>query len=199
MWVSRNGTEQSLPAPAHAYQTPRLSPDGQKVAVAIEGQVWLFDLSHERLTRLTFEGENGIPSWTPNGKRIAFQSNDRKLFWQLADGTGGLERLTISEHAQFPDSWSPDGQLLAFTELDPTTVRDIWVLRLSDRKAQPLLRTPSNECAPRFSSDGRWLAYISDESGRYEVYVQAHPGPGGKWQISTEGGTEPAWSCNFGD
>ena len=93
-------------------------------------------------------------------------------------------------------SWSPDGQLLAFVEVNPTTGYDIWVLRLSDRKAQPFLRTPFNETAPRFSPDGHWLAYISDESGRYEIYVQPYPGPGGKWQISTEGGTEPVWNRN---
>jgi eukaryotic-like serine/threonine-protein kinase len=196
MWVSRNGTEQSLAAPARAYQAPRVSPDGRRVAVAIEDQVWLVDLSRETLTRLTFEGENANPSWTPDGNRIAFQSNAIHIFWQLADGGGGRERLTASNYAQGPDSWSPDGQLLAFTELDPSMGRDIWVLRLSDRKSQPFLRTPFNESAPRFSPDGHWLAYVSDESGRYEVYVQAYPGPGGKWQVSTEGGTEPVWNRN---
>jgi Tol biopolymer transport system component len=81
-------------------------------------------------------------------------------------------------------------------EVSPTTGIDIWVLRLGDRKAQPFLQTPFNEGAPRFSPDGRWLAYTSDESGRYEVYVQPYPGPGGKWLISTEGGTEPVWNRN---
>jgi eukaryotic-like serine/threonine-protein kinase len=81
-------------------------------------------------------------------------------------------------------------------EVNPTTQRDIWVLRLGDHKAQPFLRTPFDEATPRFSPDGHWLAYISTESGRYEVYVQPYPGPGGKWQISTEGGTEPAWNPN---
>jgi Tol biopolymer transport system component len=85
---------------------------------------------------------------------------------------------------------------LAFVQIDPATGFDIWVLRLTDRKAQPFLRTPYNETSPRFSPDGRWLAYISNESGRYEVYVQSYPGPGGKWQISTDGGTEPAWNPN---
>ena len=102
--------------------------------------------------------------------------------------------MTTSEYLQIPHSWSPDGQLLAFTEINPTTGYDIWVLRMGDRKAQPFLRTPFNESAPRFSPDGRWLAYVSNESGRYEIYVQPYPGPGGKWQISTEGGTEPVWN-----
>ena len=203
VWVSRNGAEQPLVAPALAYLAPRLSPDGRRVAVGIveqESQTWLYDLARETLTRFTFEGSvNYFPVWTPDGKRIAFESNKEgplNLFWQLADGSGGLERLTSSEYIQAPASWSPDGQRLAFIEVNPTTGLDIWVLRLSDRKAQPFLRTPFNEGAARFSPDGRWLAYVSDESGRYEIYVQPYSGPGGKWQISTEGGTEPVWNPN---
>ena len=203
VWVNRNGAEQPVTAPAHAYRIPRLSPDGRRVAVAIdeqETQIWLYDLSRETLTRFTFEGKvNQGLVWAPDGKRIAFQSNKEgppNIFWQLADGSGGLERLTSSEYAPSPNSWSSDGQLLAFIQVNPSTGFDIWVLRLSDRKAQPFLRTPFIVSAPRFSPDGRWLAYISNESGRYEIYVQPYPGPGGKWQISTEGGTEPVWNRN---
>jgi Tol biopolymer transport system component/predicted Ser/Thr protein kinase len=203
-WVNRNGTEQPLAVPMHAYQFPRLSPDGRRVAVGIDepesSDVWLYDLSRETLTRLTFgESVNQNANWTPDGKRIAFRSNKEEssnLFWQLADGSGGLERLTTSEYFQAPNSWSPDGQLLAFIEVNPTTGYDIWVLRMGDRKPEPFLRTPFLESAPRFSPDGRWLAYISDESGHREVYVQPYPGPGGKRQITTEGGTEPVWNPN---
>jgi eukaryotic-like serine/threonine-protein kinase len=203
VWVSRNGAEQPLAAPARAYRGPRLSPDSRRVAVAIaeqETQVWVYDLARETLTRLTLEGNSNVnPAWTPDGKRIAFESNKEgpyNLFWQLADGSGGLERLITSEYISAPNSYSPDGQLLAFIEVNPTTRWDIWVLRLGDRKVQPFLRTSFNESAPGFSPDGRWLAYVSDESGRYEVYVQPYPGPGGKWLISTEGGTEPVWNPN---
>ena len=201
VWVSRSGIEQPLAAPARAYVFPRLSPDGRRAAVGIveQGtQVWLYDLSGDTLTRLTFEGNvNTNPSWTPDGKRIAFLSNKEglgNLFWQLADGSGGLEQLAKGDYNQYESSWSPDGQILAFVEANPTTGYDIWVLRMSDRKAQPFLRTRFNEAAPRFSPDGRWLAYMSDESGRFEIYVQPYPGPGGKWQISTEGGTEAVWN-----
>ena len=204
VWVTRNGGEQPVTAPPHAYLYPRLSPDGRQVAVGItteeESQTWLYDFSRETLTRLTFEGKYNLnPVWTPDGKRIAIQSNREgplNLFWQRADGSGGVEHLITSEFNNFPASFSPDGQLLAFSEITPTTGYDIWVLRLSDRKAQPFLRTEFNEAVPRFSPDGRWLAYISDESGRWEIYVQPYPGPGGKWQISTEGGTEPVWNPN---
>ena len=193
VWVSRSGTEQPVAAPARAYRGPRLSPDGRTVAVAIEGretEVWLYDLSRETLSRLTFQGStNYDPLWTRNGQRIVFHSTTGVggLFSQPVDGSGGLERL--NEFGGLPYSWSPDGQLLAFNK--GTT---IWVLRLGDRKAAPLRETMFKEGAAQFSPDGRWLAYVSNESGRYEVYVQTYPGPGGKWQISTGGGTEPLWN-----
>ena len=200
VWVARNGTEQPLPAPALAYGYARISPDGGRVALELDGQIWQYDLSRDTLTRFTFEGsQNQSPGWTPDGKRITFRSNKEgvnNLFWQLADGSGGLERLSTSQYTQNLTSWSGDGQLLAFFEINPATQRNIWVLRMSDRKAQPFLATPFNEGAASFSPDGRWLAYVSNEAGRPEIYVQPYPGPGGKWQISTEGGTEPLWNRN---
>jgi Tol biopolymer transport system component len=180
---------------------PRLSPDGRRLAVSIseqETQIWLYDLLRDTLTRLSFSGNvNTAPAWTPDGKHVAFVSNKEgalNIFWQLADGSGGLERLTTSEYINVPRSFSPNGQLLAYLEVNPATGNDVSVLRLSDRKAQTWLRTEFNEAAPAFSPDGRWLAYISDESGRYEVYVQPYPGPAGKYQVSTDGGTEPIWN-----
>ena len=198
VWVSRNGTEQPLPAPARDYQSPRISPDGRRVALASGGQIWLYDLARDTLTRVTFEGDlNGLPVWTPDGKRIAF-SSDRggalNLFWQMADGSGGVERLTTSDRIQAPSSWSPNGPLLSFIEFGPRP--SIWVLPLSDRKEQPFLQTTANLGTPQFSPDGRWMAYVSNESGRDEIYVQPYPGPGGKWQISTDGGNEPVWNRN---
>jgi eukaryotic-like serine/threonine-protein kinase len=193
VWVSRTGAEELVAAPARAYRGPRVSPDGREVGVAIEGQeteVWLYDLSRETLSRLTFQGSHN-PLWTRDGKRVAFQGAGG-LFWQLADGSGGLERLY--EFGGSPYSWSPDGQLLAFDNGPPPL--NIWVLRLGDRKVAPLRETTFKEGAAQFSPDGRWLAYVSDESGRYEIYVQPYPGPGGKYQISTKGGTEPVWNPN---
>jgi Tol biopolymer transport system component len=203
VWVNRRGEEQVLSAPARSYVFPRLSPNGKQVAVSIteqESQVWLYDLSRETLSRFTFEGTLNLnPVWTPDGKRIAFQSNEGgppNIYWQNADGSGGLERLTNSEFVHFPLSMSPDGQLLAYGEINPTTGYDLWVQQLKDRHPQPFLRTPFTESVPQFSPDAHWMAYISNESGRYEVYVQPYPGPGGKWQISTNGGTEPVWNPN---
>jgi Tol biopolymer transport system component len=202
VWVNRNGTEQPVAAPARFYRNPALSPDGLRVAVEfdLEPQLWLYDLSRETLTPFTFGGNgNSTAVWTPDGKRIAFLSYKEvkpNLFWQRADGSGGLERLTTSEYSQIPKSWSPDGQLLAFTQADPSSGLDIWVLRMGDRKAQPFIQTQGSQSVPQFSPDGHWLAYVSDESGRPEIYVQPYPGPGGKWQISTEGGKEPVWNRN---
>jgi serine/threonine-protein kinase len=205
VWVSRDGAEQPLTAPAHAYVHPRISPDGRRVAAAIFGEqgthIWIYDFGLETLTPLTFEGGgNNFPTWTPDGRRIAFRSNRAgavNMFWQLANGSGGLERLGagVGNNLQ-PSSFSPNSQLLAFRDLDAITGSDIWVLRLSDQKVQPFLRTQFNEGGARFSPDGHWLAYSSDESGRAEIYVQPYPGPGGKWQISTEGGGEPTWNLN---
>jgi serine/threonine-protein kinase len=201
VWLSRNGTEEILPAPSRNYVYPRLAPDGRRLAVGIReqgSQIWLYDTGRDTLTRVTFGGTgNDNPTWTPDGKRLAYVGGKQfppNIYWQLADGSGGVDRLTTEQYASVPSAFSSDGQLLAFVEIDPTSGYDIWVLRLSDGKAQPFLRTPGYESAPRFSPDGHWLAYVSDESGRFEIYVQPYPGPGGKYQISTDGGTEPVWN-----
>jgi len=148
VWVNRNGTEQVLAAPAQGYRYARLSSDGRRVAVEADSQIWVYDLTRDTLTRLAFEGTTNLgPVWTPDGKRIAVDSNREgtsNIFWQPADGSGGLERLSTGQYAQVPRSWSPDGQLLAFHENNPTTKKDIWVLRMSDHKAEPFLRTQFN-------------------------------------------------------
>jgi len=201
VWVNRAGAEQAIGAPLRSYDFLQLSPDGRRLAASIQTlQVWVFDLARETLSPLTSGGAVTLaPVWTPDGKRIAFASareGEENIYWQMADGSGGLERLTSSGKAQFPASWSPDGQLLAFTEFAPGTGADIWVLRLSDRKAEPFLQTSAQESGARFSPDGRWLAYVSDASGRNEVYVQPYPGPGSRWQVSTDGGMQPVWNRN---
>ncbi|MBI4463460.1 MAG: PD40 domain-containing protein, partial [Acidobacteria bacterium] len=202
VWVDHKGTEQALALPPRPYRAPRVSPDGRRLVMDIDQgnkqDVWVYDISRGTLTRLTYEGSSAFPVWTPDGKKVTFQSRRGRpwnLYWKPGDGSGGEERLTTSEYGYITASWTPDGQMLAFVEVHPTTGRDIGVLSLiEERKATPFLRTPFNEVEPAFSPDGRWLAYAADESGRNEVYVQPFPGGGQKWQISTEGGSEPVWA-----
>jgi eukaryotic-like serine/threonine-protein kinase len=200
VWVDRKGTEQPVNAPPHSYVFPKVSPDGRRVAAGIEegeAQIWLYDLSRETLTRLTFQGTSNVdPVWTSDGARIVYKGAGNRLFWQAADGSAGAEQLTDSQLGSnnVPGSWSPDGQNLVFTS-DVTGGRQLWILPLKDRKPHPFEESPGPyETAPRFSADGRWIAYTSPESGRNEIYVRPFPGPGGKWQISTDGGTEPVWN-----
>jgi serine/threonine protein kinase len=198
VWVNRNGTEQAISAPPHNYTFPRISPDGKRVAAGIEegeGQVWIYDFARDALSRLTFEGTNNVdPVWTPDGKRIVFKGKGSRLFWQSADGGGGAEEMTSDKlnGNSIPSSWSPDGQELAF--IDGLAIRNIYILPLKDRNPHIFAENQVFEAAPAFSPDGHWMAYTSSESGRNEIYVRPYPGPGGKWQISTEGGTEPRWN-----
>jgi len=206
--VRRNGEEQLLPAPPRNYQFPRISPDGARIAVSIadeESQIWIYDVSRDTLRRLTFERDGNMTmAWSPDGLRIVFRSNpDVEGSYHLnllaADGSSAVERLATSDYLPSPGSFSPDGRLVAFMEQNPESGRDLWVLNLEDRKTQLFLKTSYEETAPKFSPDGEWIAYSSDETGRREIFVQPYPGPGGKWQISTEGGQEPVWNPRGGE
>ena len=203
IWVDRTGREQPTGASGGDYFQPRVSPDGRRVAVTVlEGggdhnDVWLYDLTRETWSRFTSEGDNAFPLWAPDGRTLTFVSNKAgpdNIYRKPLDGSGPEERLAASDRPTYPFSWSPDGAL-AFVSVFPRAVQDIWVLR-SDQggKPAPFLETPFGEGAPAFSADGRWLAYVSNESGRNEIHVRPFPGPGEKVTISTEGGNEPVWS-----
>jgi serine/threonine-protein kinase len=203
VWVDRRGAAEPLALEPRPYEEPRLSPDDRRLAVTIRGDnadVWALETSRGTFVRLTFEaGEDETPLFTPDGRRVTFSGDragqPRSIFWKAADGSGGEERLFASEAHAHVSSWSPDGRTLLFTAYHPATAGDIWVFSLDgNRRTRPFLRTPFNERAPRFSPDGRWFTYVSNESGRDEVYVQHFPDPAGKWQISTSGGAEPVWS-----
>jgi serine/threonine-protein kinase len=200
VWVSRDGLEQPLPATARQYNRPRLSPDNTRIAVEIGPQTWVHDIARDTLTRLLLEtAPNDSPVWSPDGTRIAVRVSPpppgtQALVWQTADGSGAREELTPG--GAVPQHFSPDGQLIAFQQPNPKTLRDVWVLSLKDRQLTAVVQSARTDVAPRFSPDGHWLAYVSDESGRPEVYVQPYPGPGGKRQVSIDGGTEPVWNPN---
>ena len=201
-WIDRQGKVESLSAPPRPFYDPRISPDGQEIAVSSEEateRVWTYNFARATLTPLTPASVSSqAPAWMPDGTRVVYRGSRegfRNLFWNAANGRNQEERLTTSENLQTPVSVSPDGKRVAYTDVDRLTGNDIWVVSLDgDRAAQPFLKTPASESNAHFSPDGRWLAYASDESGRIEVYVQPFPGPGGKWTISTDGGNEPVWS-----
>ena len=198
LWVDRQGNTEPIKTPSRGYWAPQFSPDGTRLALTIELDIFILELSRGSLTRLTFEGRNHIPVWTPDGKRITFSSARRghpNIFWKMADGSGDAERLLTSKQHQDPGSWSPDGKTLAYAELHPETNWDIWLLLLENKnQSKPFLQTIFNEYHPMISPDGHWLAYTSDESGQPEVYVRSFPAGHGKWPISTEGGQEPLWA-----
>jgi serine/threonine-protein kinase len=204
LWVDRQGAARPIPMPPRVYTCPRLSPEGERLAIGIQGAnpgLWLYEFARDTLTRLVASPMTSFPTWTGDGKHVTFAGSGLgspyNLFWMSADGSGTFEPLTTSENMQFPGSWSPDGHLLAFSEADPTTGWHIWMLSpKGEPKARLFSQTAANEGGAIFSPDGRWLAYESDEPGRHEIYVRPFPGPGGKVQISTEGGTEPVWSRN---
>ena len=201
VWVDRQGKAQPVGMPPRSYRSFSLSPDGTRLAIVIgdpNNDVWVQDLERGALTRLTSGGNNVGPIWTPDGKRVVFAKNTggvRTPFWVPADGSGEPERLFEDDHRGGVASFSPDGQLLTFNRRASDTGLDLWVRPLNGTQApHPFLRTRSTEVGAKFSPDGRWIAYISDESGQYEVYVRPYPGPGGKWQVSTQGGGEAIWS-----
>jgi serine/threonine-protein kinase len=206
------GKATPLRAAGADWSNPRFSPDGRRLAIDISASgnldVWVYEWARDTLTRLTFDpsGDRN-PVWTPDGRRIVFASarGDKStfnLYWQRADGTGDTQLLTESKNLQYPASWHPGGKFLAFEENRPQTGWDLLTLPMEGDevsgwkpgKPTVFLNSPANEREPMFSPDGRWLAYESSESGRYEVYVRPFPGPGGKWQISTGGGANATWS-----
>jgi Tol biopolymer transport system component len=199
--VDSKGAATALTTEENAYEDLSLSRDGRKLAMTVEGaiwNIWTYDRDRGTLTRLTFENDNRDPIWTPDGKRIVYTSLRNGLYglyWRPSDGSGAEERLYASKNWIFAQSWSPDGRFLALVEQDPATGFDIPILPVGgDRKPFPFVKTPFREWFPEFSPDGKWIAYESNESGRSEIYVRPFPGPGGKWQISTEGGARPEWS-----
>jgi Tol biopolymer transport system component len=216
-WMDRTGKTTPLRATRANWGLPRFSPDGRRLALTIgdgtQQDIWVYEWERDTFSRLTFDSTSEVKAvWTPDGRRIAFASNRSggtagggagNLYWQRADGTGEIQRLTESPIAQLPDSWHPNGKFLAFHEgLPATNQQNIMILPLEGDEAsgwkpgKPMLFLggPFLKAEPMFSPDGRWLAYVTNESGQLEVYVRPFPGPGGKWLISSGGGNNPRWS-----
>jgi eukaryotic-like serine/threonine-protein kinase len=202
VWVDRQGREQMLDAPSRAYDTPRISPDGKRIAVSASDQeqdIWLLDIARRQLTRLTFEPSVELfPMWAPDGMHVLFRSNRAGIpavFWKRSDHTGSVERITTGQGLVSPYSVAPDGKTLV---VSVNAGSDIGVVRLDQRTERtPLIEAPDIQANAEVSPDGRWLAYESGESGQREIIVRPFPNvDAGRWQISTNGGTRPVWARN---
>jgi Tol biopolymer transport system component len=204
-FIDRTGAIQPLPLAPQSYQHPRFSPAGDKVSFWIEQSrcdLVVYDIGRGVLTRITSDGDNHFPVWTPDGREITYVSRKAppgayELYSKSADGSGAeepLSRMPQNLTAVSPLAWTPDGENLAFGQHG-----DVWLLPRVDAKPRPILQSRFNETTPAFSPDGHWMAFVSDESGQQEVYVQPFTRPGPKYRISTNGGTEPVWGRQGGE
>jgi serine/threonine-protein kinase len=203
--IDRTGREAVITA-VTGGNYPRASPDGSKVAfmatVAGNTDIYIRERARNVQSRLTFDIARDLaPVWTPDGKRIVYASSrdgGQNLYWQAADGTGTAERLTTNPNDQYPYVISPDGQVVLYIENSPKTSYDIYAVSLTgDHTPKPVLVTQFDERRPALSPDGKWLAYQSNESGSFEVFVRPYPNvEGGRWQVSAGTGSSPLWGVN---
>ncbi len=201
--INRGGVENAVSAERRAYRAPRISPDGRQLAVTLVDEqvdIWTYDLGAKKLNRLTDSPSwDAYPLWQPKMQWIAFSSMRDGLAsiyrQNVRDGT--VEKLVATEHPIYPNSWSPDGTLLAYQEENPQTGLDIWIYSLATRRREVFLRTSYNELHAEFSPDGRFIAYESGEAGgQTEVYVRPYPALHPRRKVSTNGGTSPRWGTN---
>ncbi len=206
IWFDRSGKQTGQLGEPGFYFQPQFSPDGQKLAVASfdiragSADIWLYELARNVPTRFTFDPASDVaPIWSPDGSTIIFSSNRKgpyDIYQKAFTGAGSEEVLLESDETKTANSWSADGRFIVYTSADAkaNTKEDLWILPLfGDHKPFPFLRTQFNESFAQFSTDGHWIAYVSDESGSNQVYIAPFPGPGGKWQASRAGGSEPRW------
>ena len=204
VWVDREGGETPIPAPPREYVSARVSPDGTRVALSVtdqENDIWVWNTPDGPLTRLTFAAELDIHGlWTPDGDRVVFSSrrdgDTQDVYWKVADGTGTAERVTESDNYLSVNAVTPDGTLVIARVSGPSRDDDLTLVTLDgDTATETLVSTEFNERNAALSPDGAWVAFQSDESGVYEVYVRPFPDvEAGRWQVSTAGGRDPVWS-----
>ena len=205
-FLDRDGNVDPLPMPAQIYGTPKLSPDGTHLAIEVgagaKQDVYIYDIATGRPTKLTLEGSNISPVWTPDGRRVTFlrkREGQEKwsIFWKPVDGSGEAELLYSSEHHPSPCSWSPNGKVLTFFERRLATGADILALTV-DGIGEPelIVGTEATEWGAAFSPDGRWIAYTSDRDGKFQVYVLPYPDNDWVRQISDDFGEEQIFSPN---
>jgi serine/threonine protein kinase/Tol biopolymer transport system component len=199
--VDRKGNVKPVSTKRGNYSEFSISPNGRSLAsriFAINDDIWTYDIASGAPLRFTFEPRDEIfPQWTADGARIAYGTRTGTIFWKSADGSGSREELTHGAYPRYPASFSRDGKYMAFVEIHPSRRSDIWLMPLDgDRQPAPLTATDADERDARFSPDGQWLAYVSDETGRDEVFIRPIGTRGGRKQLSSDGGTGPAWASN---
>lgn len=198
--VDKNGKTRSLTSTPRPYEDFSISPDGRYIATTIEGSVtdtWVHDISRDTDSRFTFGVEHRDPCWTPDGKRITysgFKDGKYGLFWKAADGSGSEEELFLTPMPVFPWFWSPDEKTLLYASEGPADDWDISAFTLPDHKTLPIWKTPFTDEWGIFSPDGKWIAFGTDESGRYEVYIAPFPAMSPRARVSINGGMHPLWS-----
>jgi serine/threonine-protein kinase len=203
-WLDSAGKAEALVAKPGRYLWPRLSPNGKRLALAVtesgDTSVWIYEGQPGRFARLPSPPGQYIPAWTPDGRYLILGGTGG-LSWAAADGAGKPQPLTHSSNAQVPWSFTPDGSRLAYHELSASTGFDLWTVPIRESAAgltagvpEPYVQTPAFETYATFSPDGRWIAYGSNESGTWEVYVRAFPDNGTKVRVSAAGGRIPHWS-----
>jgi Tol biopolymer transport system component/DNA-binding winged helix-turn-helix (wHTH) protein len=203
-WLKRDGSLLENVGEPGWLRAVRLSPDGRRAVIeqGIDRALWVLNFDLHVSTRLTFEQElSGWPAWSPDGAQVAYtaQRSGSRLRIYRRDSRGGVAEQPVSASAfdLYMYDWSRDGRYVAYCEMNPQTKIDVWILPVGDdAKPYPLLHTAFNEDSPQFSADVRWMAYVSDETGRNEVYVAGIPNAAAKWQISTQGGSIPRWSSD---
>src|SRR5262249_55206969 len=200
--VDRKGVTGALPAQVAHWGTGRISPDGRRVANAIEGakrdrDVWVVDLDRGAPTRLTFGGMNDYPVWTPDGHRVVYGVRAPKpgLYTVAADGGGQPELLLATETPPTPTSIAPDGRTLLYGANGRTMTLAIDGMR-GTGEPRRLRESTTGERQAQISPDGKWVVFTSNESGNFEVYLMPFPGPGPKVRVSTQTGTAPRWNRN---
>jgi dipeptidyl aminopeptidase/acylaminoacyl peptidase len=203
VWFDRSGKQIDVLGDPADYADVELSPDGRRGAVSVPDpaartrDIWMFDVARGLRTRFTFDPtDDWSVVWSPDGSRVVFNSRRKgalDFYQKTSSGAGADEELLVDSNEKYPLAWSRDGRYILYG-VRGSGGFDLWVLPLSgDRKPVPFVQTPFNEIPALFSPDGRWIAYGSNESGRTEVYVAPFPDAGGKWQVSTAGGTLPRW------
>jgi eukaryotic-like serine/threonine-protein kinase len=201
VWVSRDGKESPASSTVRGYEDMSIARDEKMAAFTIPADpvwnIWILDLERGNVNRLTFNGDNRDPLWSPDRRHVAytsFRDGHFGIYWSAVDGSSPEQKLTSNQFEPTAEAFTPDGKKLIFTQDVTATNVNSWEVAVTgDATPVPLISLGEGDSLD-ISPDGKWIAYESAETGQLEVYVQPYPGPGGKWQISNGGGYRPHWS-----